>query len=124
MFLFDNRITLENRDILEEYLNGFEYKTSGLSYSALYMWRDINQFSWDMIGDYMCMSGVSHLELEQGIELPFLFPPLTKQALTTRSRSDRRSLRRGTSSRAKAIRSVCAWCRSTFWRSSRKRSLK
>ena len=78
MFLFDNRITLDNRDILEEYLNGFEYKTSGLSYSALYMWRDINQFSWDLIGDYMCMSGVSHLELEQGIELPFMFPPLTK----------------------------------------------
>ena len=78
MFLFDNRITLENREKLEEYLNGFDYKTSGLSYSALYMWRDINQFSWDMIGDYMCMSGVSHLELEQGIELPFLFPPLTK----------------------------------------------
>ena len=67
MFLFDNRITLENRDVLEEYLNGFEYKTSGLSYSALYMWRDINQFSWTMMGDYMCMSGVSHLELEQGI---------------------------------------------------------
>ena len=42
MFLFDNRITLENRDVLEEYLNGFDYKTSGLSYSALYMWRDIN----------------------------------------------------------------------------------
>ena len=78
MFLFDNRITLENRDVLEEYLNGFEYKTSGLSYSALYMWRDINQFSWDMMGDYMCMSGVSHLELEQGIELPFMFPPLTR----------------------------------------------
>ena len=78
MFLFDNRITLENRDVLEEYLNGFEYETSGLSYSALYMWRDINQFSWTMMGDYMCMSGVSHLELEQGIELPFMFPPLTK----------------------------------------------
>ena len=89
MFLFDNRITLENRDLLEEYLNGFEYKTSGLSYSALYMWRDINQFSWDMIGDYMCMSGVSHLELEQGIELPFMFPPLTKTG-----GYDRESLRR------------------------------
>ena len=77
MFLFDNRITLENRDILEEYLNGFEYKTSGLSYSALYMWRDINQFSWDMIGEYMCLAGISHLELEEGIILPFMFPPLT-----------------------------------------------
>ncbi len=78
MYMFDNKISLDNREILEEYLNGYEYKTSGLSFSAQYMWRDINQFSWDIIGDYMCISGVSHLELEEGIELPFLFPPLTK----------------------------------------------
>ena len=26
----------------------------------------------------MCLSGVSHLELEEGIELPFMFPPLTR----------------------------------------------
>ena len=78
MYMFDNRITVENREILEEYLNGFEYKTSGLSFSAQYMWREINRFSWDMIGDYMCISGISHLELEDGIILPFLFPPLTK----------------------------------------------
>ena len=61
MYLFDNRITIEDRPLLEEYLNGFEYKTSGLSFSAQYMWRDINQFSWDIIGDYMCISGISHL---------------------------------------------------------------
>ena len=78
MYIFDNRITIEDRETLEEYLNGFEYKTSGLSFSALYMWREINQFSWEMVGDYMCITGVSHLELEQGIELPFLFPPLTR----------------------------------------------
>ena len=77
MYMFDNRITIENRPILEKYLNGYEYKTSGLSFSAQYMWRDCNQFSWDMMGEYMCISGVSHLELEEGIILPFLFPPLT-----------------------------------------------
>ncbi|MCF0230605.1 MAG: DUF2156 domain-containing protein, partial [Parasporobacterium sp.] len=77
MYLFNNRISIANRDQLEEYLNGYEYKTSGLSFSAQYMWREINQFSWDMIGDYMCISGISHLELEEGIELPFMFPPLT-----------------------------------------------
>ncbi len=88
MYLFDNRITIEDRPLLEEYLNGFEYKTSGLSFSAQYMWRDINQFSWDIIGDYMCISGISHLELEEGIELPFLFPPLTKTG-----EYDRESLR-------------------------------
>lgn len=77
MYMFKNDISIANREILEEYLNGYEYKTSGLSFSAQYMWREINKFSWDMIGDYMCISGISHLELEEGIELPFMFPPLT-----------------------------------------------
>lgn len=63
---------------MEEFLHGYDYKTSGLSFSAMYMWRNINQFSWEILGDYMCVTGVSHLELEQGIELPFLFPPLTR----------------------------------------------
>ena len=78
MYMFENRITIDNREILEEYLNGYEYKTSGLSFSAQYMWRDINMFSWDIIGDYMCISGISHLELEDGIILPFMFPPMTR----------------------------------------------
>ena len=77
MYMFNNEISIDNREILEQYLNGYEYKTSGLSFSAQYMWRDINKFSWDMIGEYMCISGISHLELEDGIELPFMFPPLT-----------------------------------------------
>lgn len=77
MYMFDNEISIDNRGILDEYLNGYEYKTSGLSFSAQYMWRDINKFSWDMVGEYMCISGISHLELEDGIELPFMFPPLT-----------------------------------------------
>ncbi|MBR2619966.1 MAG: DUF2156 domain-containing protein, partial [Firmicutes bacterium] len=77
MYMFNNEISIDNREFLEQYLNGYEYKTSGLSFSAQYMWRDINKFSWDMIGEYMCISGISHLELEDGIELPFMFPPLT-----------------------------------------------
>ena len=77
MYMFNNEISIDNREILEQYLNGYEYKTSGLSFSAQYMWREINKFSWDMMGEYMCISGISHLELEDGIELPFMFPPLT-----------------------------------------------
>ena len=77
MYMFDNEISIANREILEQYLNGYEYKTSGLSFSAQYMWREINRFSWDMVGEYMCISGISHLELEEGIELPFMFLPLT-----------------------------------------------
>ena len=78
MYMFDNRITIEDRTTLDEYLGGYGYRTSGLSFSSLYMWRDINRFSWDIIGDYMCMCGISHLELEDGIILPFMLPPLTK----------------------------------------------
>ena len=88
MYMFDNRISIENRGIIEEYLNGYEYRTSGLSFTSLYMWRDINQFSWEIVGDYMCLSGVSHLELEEGIELPFLFPPLTSCLLYTSDAAD------------------------------------
>lgn len=76
--MFENQIKIEDRELLEEYLNGYDYKTSGLSFSALYMWRNINRFSWQIIGDYMVLAGISHLELEDGIIEPFLFPPLTR----------------------------------------------
>ena len=76
MFMFENQITIESRAVLEEYLGSFEYKTSGLSFSSLYMWRNINLFSWQVIGDYLCIAGLSHLELDK--EEAFLFPPLTK----------------------------------------------
>lgn len=75
MFMLENRITIEERPILEEYLRGFEYGTSGLSFTSLFMWRNINNFSWQMIGDYLCVAGLSHLETDR--EEPFLFPPLT-----------------------------------------------
>ena len=78
MYMFDNEITIDKKNELEEYLQGFEYKTSGLSFSSLYMWRNINEFSWQQIGDYVCIAGISHLELEHGIKEMFLFPPLTK----------------------------------------------
>lgn len=76
MFMLENRITIEERPILEQYLRGFPYGTSGLSFTSLYMWRNINNFSWQIIGDYLCIAGLSHLELDK--EEPFLFPPLTK----------------------------------------------
>lgn len=76
MYLFEHKITLENRAQLEEYLGSYEYKTSGLSFSSLYMWRNVNAFSWQIFGDYLCIAGVSQLEDDR--EEPFLLPPLTK----------------------------------------------
>lgn len=74
--MLQNEIKLEDRPFLEEYLNSYEYKCSGLSFSSLYMWRNINKFRYETVNGYLCISGLSHLELEK--EEPFLFPPLTK----------------------------------------------
>lgn len=73
--MLKNKITIESRPILEKFLGGFDYNTSGISFSSLYMWRDINNFCWQKIGDYICLSGLSHLEVDK--QEPFLFPPLT-----------------------------------------------
>lgn len=79
MSIFKNEITIDSREILDEYLTGFDYRTSGLSFSSLYMWRDQNEFSWEIIGDYLVIAGLSHLEIEK--HEYFLFPPLTKNGV-------------------------------------------
>ncbi|MDR3306037.1 MAG: phosphatidylglycerol lysyltransferase domain-containing protein [Clostridiales Family XIII bacterium] len=76
MYIFDGRITLADRALLEEYLNGFDYKTSGLSYTSLFMWKEINMFSWEVVGDYLCVTGADNLDPVRGD--PFMFPPLTR----------------------------------------------
>jgi len=75
MHLFGGRITLEDREFLESYLNGFDYKASGLSYTSLFMWREINAFSWKQIGDYLCITGADNLD--PAMDDTFMFPPLT-----------------------------------------------
>ncbi len=76
MFMFDNQITVESRPLLEEYLGSFEYRNSGMSFTSLYMWRNINRFSWQVFGDYLCIAGISNFEADQ--EAAFMFPPLTR----------------------------------------------
>ncbi len=57
MGIFKNRITIEDKDFLEKYLRGCEHGTSGLSYTSLYMWRNVSDVSWELIGDYLCIAG-------------------------------------------------------------------
>jgi len=76
MYIFDGRITLEDRDLLEEYLNGFDYKASDISYTSLFMWREINAFSWKQIGDYLFLTGADNLD--PAMDDTFIFPPLTR----------------------------------------------
>ena len=76
MYIFENEISLGNRPILDEYLDSYEYRSSGMSFTSMYMWRNINTFRWDIIGEYMWVSGMSYMQ--DGTFLPFLFPPMTR----------------------------------------------
>jgi hypothetical protein len=76
MYLFENKITLDDRKLLEEYLNGYAYRTSGLCFTSLYMWREINQFTWRRFGEYMCIAAADNLDPD--MDTSFMFPPLTR----------------------------------------------
>ena len=76
MYIFDNRITLKDRAVLEEFLHGFEYRTSGLTFTSLFMWKEINTFSWEIVGDYLCITAADNLDRDMG--KPFMLPPLTR----------------------------------------------
>lgn len=78
MSVFENKVTKESKEFLDCYLSNYEYKTSGLSFSSLFMWKDINQFTYDKVGDFVCINGVDNLEDREGEN--FMFPPLTKEA--------------------------------------------
>ncbi len=74
--MLQNTLTIEDKNLFDEYLNGFDYKTSGLSFTSLFMWKNLNHFKYEIINDLLCISGSSHLEISD--PEPFLFPPLTK----------------------------------------------
>ena len=79
MHIFENEITLGKPADHGRYARIHTSTRRPDCRFPLCMWRNINLFQWDIIGDYMCVTGLSHLELEDRISLPFLFPPLTGQ---------------------------------------------
>lgn len=74
--MLKNSIKIEDKILFDKYLNSFDYKTSGLTFTSLFMWRNLNDFKYEVINDFLCISGNSHLEVDS--LTPFLFPPLTK----------------------------------------------
>lgn len=76
MYLFEGRITLENRPLIEEYLNSFDYKASGLTFTSMFMWKEVNRFSWEIIGDYLCVTCADNLDPD--LDDTFMLPPLTR----------------------------------------------
>ncbi|MCI8284691.1 MAG: DUF2156 domain-containing protein [Firmicutes bacterium] len=76
MYLFENKITLESKEEIESFVNEFPHETSGLTFSSLYMWRNQNYFSYEIINDFLCVSGLSNFEGFQ--DEPFVFPLLPR----------------------------------------------
>lgn len=74
--MLENSFKVKDKDFLDQYLIGFDYKTSGLTFTSLLMWQDLNHFRYEIVDDLLCISGNSHLEVNK--PEPFLFPPLTK----------------------------------------------
>lgn len=77
MDFFKNKISLENKEELESFLNGFPHETSGLSFSSIYMWSREYTYTYEIIEDYLCIAGLSNFENEE--EAPFLFPLLPRE---------------------------------------------
>ncbi len=74
MYLFKNKITLDSKDEIESFVNEYPHETSGLTFSSLYMWRNQNYFSYEIINDFLCVAGLSNFEGFE--EDPFVFPLL------------------------------------------------
>jgi len=85
LLLLQNKIDLESRAILEPYLNSFRHDTSGLTFTSLFMWRNLNHFRYEIINDMLCISGINYLDPDQEM---FVFPPLPKERYAPQQLSD------------------------------------
>ena len=79
MDFFKNKISLENKEEFDSYLNKFPHETSGLSFSSIYMWSREYTYTYEIIGDYLCIAGLSNFENEE--DAPFLFPILPREGI-------------------------------------------
>ncbi|WP_129599133.1 DUF2156 domain-containing protein [Anaerophilus nitritogenes] len=72
--MFQNNITLKDKALFEKYIFSYPYETSGLSFTSLFMWRQLNEFKYEIINDFLCIGGVSLLNMDK--KEPFVLPPL------------------------------------------------
>ncbi|WP_053954813.1 DUF2156 domain-containing protein [Inediibacterium massiliense] len=72
--MFQHDITLKDKDLFEKYVFSYPYETSGLSFTSLFMWRQLNEFKYEIINDFLCIGGVSLLNMDK--KEPFVLPPL------------------------------------------------
>ncbi|EYE88864.1 hypothetical protein Q428_05675 [Fervidicella metallireducens AeB] len=64
-------LCLENKDLFNEYINAYRYDISDINFTNLFIWRKLYDFKYEVINDFLCISGNYYNE-------PFVFFPLTK----------------------------------------------
>lgn len=69
--MFKNRISIEDKDLLNQYIHHYPYCTSDINFTNLFMWRHLNNHTYEVINDLLCIAGTFYGK-------PFLFPPLSK----------------------------------------------
>ncbi|MDD7408603.1 MAG: phosphatidylglycerol lysyltransferase domain-containing protein [Anaerovoracaceae bacterium] len=65
---------MDKKEELGNFLNRYPHETSGLTFTSLYMWRKSNQFTYEIIDDFLCVAARSNFEGFE--EEPFVFPLL------------------------------------------------
>lgn len=73
---FDN-LSEEDINLLNSYFDGYDYKSSGHTFIANYMWRNTHKISWQIIGDYLCIGALGELDPEEDKRY-FMSFPLTR----------------------------------------------
>ena len=79
--LFNYSVQLEDKKLFDRYTFAYPYEVSCINFTCLYMWRKYNSLTYEIINDYLCVSGVA-----QG--KPFILPPLTRGDYHMASLSD------------------------------------
>lgn len=79
--MFTKSISLEDKKLFDLYTKSYPYQLSNMNFTTFYMWRDYNKLTYDIIGDYLCVSG-------SFLDRPFVMPPLTKGIYEEKSLGD------------------------------------
>lgn len=59
MSIFANsfeKVTKENRSLMNEYFRGYDYKGAGFTFLSHYIWRTMYCLSWEVIEGYLCIA--------------------------------------------------------------------
>ncbi|MBF8982454.1 DUF2156 domain-containing protein [Lutibacter sp. B2] len=73
--MLKNKITLHDKELFEKYTYTQNMEASGLSFTSLFMWKDLNKFTYEVINDFLCICGINYLQMDY-LE-HFAFPPLS-----------------------------------------------